>query len=74
MQALGSIMWQDFHPQHSGQGVVPKITVLEVSKRKNKKGENKDLGLLSFIASLIAGSDVLPQGSCVITTIIYFNQ
>lgn len=44
-----------------------KITVLEGSKRKNKKGENKDLGSLSFIAFLIASSDVLPQGSCTVT-------
>jgi len=34
---------------------------------KGKKGESKDPGPLSSIASVVASSDVLPQGSCVIT-------
>ena len=34
---------------------------------KRKKEENKDPGPLSFIASVVASSDALPQGSCIIT-------
>lgn len=51
--------WARSHPKHNSDFRAP--------KGKKKKEENKEPGPLSFIASVVANSDALPQGSCIIT-------
>ena len=49
--------WARSGPEHNGDFSAP----------KGKKEENKNPGSLRFVASVIASSDALPQGSCIIT-------